>query len=304
MSLKHWPQLTALRGFEAAARLGSFHRAAEELHLTQSAISQQIRGLETYLEQPLFFREGRRVSLTDAGADLLVTTQSMLRQLSAGIRRLDQYRKPNQLIVNTTPAFARHWLVPRLGDFRQHQSLADVWLLTSEEVPDMSAQTIDIAVRDDLDAQLGCSHRQLLQDRLLPVCHPRLLALSATGRPTLHGEREMDWSHWRARGGEDVGQRPNGLNFSEPGQLLDAACQGLGIALASELLAADARAKVHLVPVSAQTVDGPRWSWLVHHDSERDPLVQDFCAWLLEALRATDAAQNPSSVLSREPKVR
>lgn len=100
--LKHWPPLNALRGFEAAARLGSFHQAAAELHLTQSAISQQIRSLENYLEQPLFFRSGRSVSLTDAGQDLYSTAQVMLQQLAVGIRRLDQYRKPNQLIVNTT----------------------------------------------------------------------------------------------------------------------------------------------------------------------------------------------------------
>lgn len=111
--LKHWPPLSALRGFEAAARLGSFHQAAEELHLTQSAISQQIRSLEAFLEQPLFFRTGRSVALTDAGHDLFSTAQVMLQQLAVGIRRLDQYRKPNQLIVNTTPAFARHWLTPR-----------------------------------------------------------------------------------------------------------------------------------------------------------------------------------------------
>lgn len=106
--LKHWPPLNALRGFEAAARLGSFHKAAEALNLTQSAISQQIRSLETYLEQPLFYRSGRSVSLTDAGHDLLSTTQSLLQHLAVGIRRLDQYRKPNQLVVNTSPAFARH----------------------------------------------------------------------------------------------------------------------------------------------------------------------------------------------------
>ena len=68
--LKHWPPLNALRGFEAAARLGSFHKAAEELHLTQSAISQQIRSLESFLEQPLFHRQGRKVALTDAGFDI------------------------------------------------------------------------------------------------------------------------------------------------------------------------------------------------------------------------------------------
>ena len=83
--LKHWPPMNALRGFEAAARLGSFHQAADELHLTQSAISQQIRSLEAFLEQPLFFRSGRSVSLTDAGQDLYSTAQVML-QHHAGVR--------------------------------------------------------------------------------------------------------------------------------------------------------------------------------------------------------------------------
>ena len=282
--LKHWPPLNALRGFEAAARLGSFHKAAEELHLTQSAISQQIRSLESYLEQPLFFRQGRSVALTDAGFDLLSTTQSLLQQLAVGIRRLEQYRKPNQLVVNTTPAFARHWLVPRLADFHQHHPQIDLWLFTSDEVPDMATQTIDIAVRDDLTAQADCSFRVLLEDRLYPACHPDLLMLPADQRTTLHGEREMDWSHWQVQGGADVGQHSQGLNFSDPGLLLDAACQGLGIALTSELLSSEARAQGRLQPLLEQRVRGPRWSWLVHRDSEADPLTQSFCIWLTESL--------------------
>lgn len=284
--LKHWPPLNALRGFEAAARLGSFHRAAEELHLTQSAISQQIRGLEASLQQPLFFRQGRSVTLTDAGIDLLETTQALLRQLASGIRRLDQYRKPHQLIVNASPAFARHWLVPRLGDFRRQHPQADLWLLTSEEAPDMAAQTLDIAVRDDLEAQAHCEYRVLLQDRLYPACHPDVLALPVAERTTLHGEREMDWSQWQVHGGADVGQQREGLNFSEPGQLLDAASQGLGIALVSELLAAPARTRGVLQPLSEMRVRGPRWSWLLHEDSARDPLVVSFCEWLLAELSA------------------
>ncbi|WMJ69687.1 LysR family transcriptional regulator [Stenotrophomonas sp. 24(2023)] len=282
--------MNALRGFEAAARLGSFHRAAEELHLSQSAISQQIRGLEDFLEQPLFFRQGRSVSLTDAGHDLLATTQSLLRQLASGIRRLDQYRKPNQLIVNTTPAFARHWLVPRLGDFRRQHPHADLWLLTSEDPPDMATQTLDIALRDDLQAQAACSHRLLWQDRLYPACHPDVLALPAATRTTLHGEREMDWSQWQVQGGMAVGQQREGLNFSEPGQLLDAALQGLGIALVSELLSAPARARGQLLPLDPGYVQGPRWSWLLHDDSARDPLVRSFCAWVLDQLPSADPA--------------
>ena len=282
--LKHWPPLNALRGFEAAARLGSFHKAAEELHLTQSAISQQIRSLESYLEQPLFFRQGRSVALTDAGFDLLSTTQALLQQLAVGIRRLEQYRKPNQLVVNTTPAFARHWLVPHLADFHQHHPQIDLWLFTSDEVPDMATQTIDVAVRDDLTAQAECSYRVLLEDRLLPVAHPSVLSLPAEQRTTLHGEREMDWNHWQVQGGANVGQHSQGLNFSDPGLLLDAASQGLGIALTSELLSIEARTQGRLLPLVEQRVRGPRWSWLVHRDSEADVLTQSFCSWLSETL--------------------
>ncbi len=166
--LNHWPPLGTLRGFEAAARLGSFHKAAEELHLTQSAISQQIRSLEAYLEQPLFLRSGRSVSLTDAGHDFLSTTQALLQQLAVGVRRLGQYRKPNQLVLNTTPTFARHWLLPRLADFRQRHPEVDLWIFSTDEVPDMASQTIDLAVRDDISSQAECTFKVLHADRGAP----------------------------------------------------------------------------------------------------------------------------------------
>ena len=282
--LKHWPPLNALRGFEAAARLGSFHKAAEELHLTQSAISQQIRSLETFLEQPLFFRNGRSVSLTDAGHDLHATTQSLLQDLSVGIRRLEQYRKPNQLVVNTTPAFARHWLMPRLGDFHRRHPEVDLWLFTTFEAPDMTTQTVDLSIRDDLDPQAECSYQELLGDRLYPACHPDVLEQPAAQRTTLHGEREMDWSRWQVQGGEDVGQRTHGLNFSDPGLLLDAACEGYGIALVSELLAARARDNGLLHPLSEHRVAGAKWVCLTHQDSEKSAMTRSFAQWLKEAL--------------------
>lgn len=278
--LKHWPPLNALRGFEAAARLGSFHKAADELHLTQSAISQQIRSLESFVEQPLFFRSGRSVALTDAGHDLLSTTQTLLQQLAVGIRRLEQYRKPNQLVVNTTPAFARHWLLPRLADFRQHNPQVDLWLFTTDEAPDMATQTIDIAIRDDISAQAECSFRVLHNDRLYPVASPALLQQPSAQRSTLHGEREMDWSHWQVEDGEDLGQQSHGLNFSDPGLLLDAACNGLGIALVSQLLAEPALANGQLQPLVERSIRGPNWAWLIHRDSENSPLTRSFSEWI------------------------
>lgn len=280
MVFKQWPPLNVLRGFEAAARLGSFHQAAQELHLTQSAISQQIRSLEELLGQPLFHRQGRSVTLTDAGQDLLETTQSVLLQLAMGIQRLEQYRKPNQLVLNTSTTLARHWLLPRLGAFHRAHPEVDLWLFTSDEEPDMAEQTIDLALRWELAPQAECRHQLLLADRLLPVAAPAVLALPAAERTTLHGERELDWHHWTLKGGEDLYLQTRGLNFSDPGLLLDAACQGLGIALVSERLSHPARQQGQLLPLSTHRVKGPQWHLLVHQESETMPECRAFCHWL------------------------
>ncbi|WP_429104385.1 LysR family transcriptional regulator [Aeromonas allosaccharophila] len=280
MVFKQWPPLNVLRGFEAAARLGSFHQAAQELHLTQSAISQQIRSLEELLGQPLFHRQGRSVALTDAGQDLLETTQSVLLQLAMGIQRLEQYSKPNQLVLNTSTAIARHWLLPRLGEFHRLHPEIDLWLFTSDEEPDMAEQTIDLALRWDLGPQAECRHQRMLADRLLPVATATVLSRPAEERTALHGERELDWHHWTLRGGEDLHLQTRGLNFSDPGLLLEAASAGLGVALVSELLSRPVRQQGQLLPLSAHRVKGPQWDLLVHQESEGMPECRTFCQWL------------------------
>ncbi|MEH8228073.1 LysR family transcriptional regulator [Aeromonas veronii] len=280
MVFKQWPPLNVLRGFEAAARLGSFHQAAQELHLTQSAISQQIRSLEELLGQPLFHRQGRSVALTDVGQDLLETTQSVLLQLAMGSQRLEQYRKPNQLVLNTSTAIARHWLLPRLGEFHRLHPEIDLWLFTSDEEPDMAEQTVDLALRWDLGPQAECRHQRMLADRLLPVATATVLSRPAEERTTLHGERELDWHHWTLRGGEDLHLQTRGLNFSDPGLLLEAASAGLGVALVSELLSRPARQQGQLLPLSTRRVKGPQWNLLVHQDSEGMPECRAFCHWL------------------------
>lgn len=280
MVFKQWPPLNVLRGFEAAARLGSFHQAAQELHLTQSAISQQIRSLEELLGQPLFHRQGRSVALTDAGQDLLETTQSVLLQLAMGIQRLEQYRKPNQLVLNTSTAIARHWLLPRLGAFHRLHPDIDLWLFTSDEEPDMAEQTIDLALRWDLAPQAGCRHQHMVADRLLPVATATVLSRPAEERTTLHGERALDWHHWTLKGGEDLQLQTRGLNFSDPGLLLEAASAGLGVALVSELLSRPVRQQGQLLPLSAHRVKGPQWDLLVHQESEGMPECRAFCHWL------------------------
>jgi LysR family glycine cleavage system transcriptional activator len=236
--LRHWPPLNALRGFEAAARLGSFHRAAEELHLTQSAISQQIRGLEASLQQPLFFRQAAASPSPMPASTCWKQRRRCCGSWPAASAGLDQYRKPNQLIVNTSPAFARHWLVPRLASFHRLHPDADLWLLTSEEAPDMTTQTLDVAVRDT------STHRRSAS--IACCCRTALSGLPSG--PARHAGARTPHPAWRARDGlEPVAGRAAPMSasaarheFLRARQLLDAACQGLGIALVSELLAARA----------------------------------------------------------------
>lgn len=210
-----------------------------------------------------------------------------------GIRRLGQYQKPNQLVLNTTPAFARHWLLPRLADFRQQHPHVDLWIFSTDEVPDMASQTIDLAVRDDISSQAECSFKVLHTDRLYPACHPSVLAQPAVQRATLHGEREMDWSHWAVEAGIDVGQQDQGLNFSDPGLLMDAACAGLGIALVSQLLSRQARDNGLLQPLVEQTIRGPNWALLTHRDSETN--AQQLIEWLTCNLEAENPAYSKTS---------
>lgn len=279
MVFKQWPPLNVLRGFEAAARLGSFHQAAQELHLTQSAISQQIRSLEELLGQPLFHRQGRSVALTDAGQDLLETTQSVLLQLAMGIQRLEQYRKPNQLVLNTSTAIARHWLLPRLGSFT-----ACIPTSISGCSPAMKSPTWPS--RPSISPCAG----SWPPGRVPPP--------AAAGRPPAAGGgprragATCDRAHHPARGAgaglaplDPQGRRGSaaadpGLNFSDPGLLLDAACQGLGIALVSERLSRPARQQGQLLPLSTHRVKGPQWHLLVHQESETMPECRAFCHWL------------------------
>ncbi|MNT23471.1 Glycine cleavage system transcriptional activator [compost metagenome] len=115
---------------------------------------------------------------------------------------------------------------------------------------------------------------------MLPVAAPAVLAQPAAERTTLHGERELDWHHWTLRGGEDLQLQTRGLNFSDPGLLLEAASAGLGVALVSERLSQPAREQGQLLPLSAFRLKGPQWSLLIHQESEGMPECRAFCHWL------------------------
>jgi DNA-binding transcriptional LysR family regulator len=285
--------LSTLRGFEAAARLGSFAEAAQELHLTHSAISHQIRALERELGQPLFRRVARSVVLTDAGKDFAQTVRRVLRTLEDGVARLSPYRKPRSVILYTSSAFARGYLLPRLAALRDAHPDIDVWLDTTERPVDFEVDEVDILV--SADARAAGPHalaQPLLEDRRLPLAAPSLIAARGgapanaaqlRGWPLLHDESPVTWRTWFERAGVAATDPDGGPAFSDHALGLEAAAAGLGVILGS-MVAADAYLRRGaLVEVSPLAI--PQNSYQISCDSRRigEAHVRIVHDWLIES---------------------
>jgi LysR family transcriptional regulator, glycine cleavage system transcriptional activator len=257
------PPLSTLIGFEAAARLQSFSRAAEELHITQSAISHQVRVLEDHLGQPLFRRIGRRIELVDAGRDFLITAQTALEELRHGVRRLNAYSKPGSVIILMPAALATGWFLPRLGELRTELPWVDPWVHTSDDAHVSQEAEIDIVLGPVPWADAGAQSVLLAHDRLLPLCAPGLAA-SLPDRPDrermdlaplLHDETLNDWQSWFAAVGSARAEFTRGFNFSDTGQMLQAAILGHGVCLATARQADQPLKDGRLVPAGAVGLD-------------------------------------------------
>ena len=257
------PPLSTLIGFEAAARLQSFSRAAEELHITQSAISHQVRVLEDHLGQPLFRRIGRRIELVDAGRDFLITAQAALEELRHGVRRLNAYSKPGSVIIMMPAALATGWFLPRLADLRAALPWVDPWVHTSDEGYGPEEAEIDIVLGPRAWADPGARSVLLADDLLWPLCAPWLAARlpdqpDATrldAAPLLHDETLNDWQLWFAQVGSTTLEFAAGFNFSDTGQMLQAAMLGHGVCLATERQAEHALRQGQLVRAAMQPLD-------------------------------------------------
>lgn len=257
------PPLSTIIGFEAAARLQSFSRAAEELNITQSAISHQVRVLEDHLGQPLFRRIGRRIELVDAGHDFLITAQTALEELRHGVRRLNGYSKPGSVIIMMPAALATGWFLPRLSQLRSQHSWIDPWVHTSDQTHVSEESEIDIVLGPQLWADAGARSVLLGHERLLPLCSA-VLAASLPDLPTrarldmaplLHDESLNDWQSWFSQVGSLRTEFTRGFNFSDTGQMLQAAMMGHGICLATSLEADQPLKDGRLVPASVEALE-------------------------------------------------
>ncbi len=238
------PSLNALRSFEAAARLGSLTRAAVELHVTQSAVSHQVRGLEEELGVLLFERRPRALRLTPAGAALARAAGKAFSVLLDGARRVGAAR-PRPLTVSVLPSFGARWLLPRLARFRAGHPEIELRIRASAELAHFGRDEVDSAVRYGPRVPRGLHAELLLSEDLFPVCAPRLQRrLRSIGDlrrfPLLHDEseaRQGGWREWLVAAGGEGFDWERGTTFSDAHLMLEAAAGGQGVALARSALA-------------------------------------------------------------------
>src|SRR5262245_61187968 len=169
------PPLNALRAFEAAARHGSFTVAADELCVTQGAVSHQVKALEEELGLKLFIREHQRLVLTEAGRLYLETTRDALDRIAAGTERLLQRHSAGTLTVSTSPNFAAKWLVHRLGRFAETHAGIDLRVSASLQHVDFARDDVDFAIRHGIGQWPGLHVVRLCVEQLFPVCSPALM---------------------------------------------------------------------------------------------------------------------------------
>jgi len=298
------PPLNALRAFEAAARHLNFSRAADELSVTPGAVSQQIQNLEDYVGAALFKRTPKGLLLTDAAQTALPALREAFDRLAEAASLLTAAVDGRRLTLTAAPSFAAKWLVPRLGKFEQAQPQVDVWLSAGMEVVDFAAGEVDLAIRYGSGRYPGLEVTRLLNETVVPVASPELLADNPLESPEdlarhilLHdGSPDADdscpdWAMWLAARSIRGVDGARGPRFNQSSLVIEAAANGRGIALAKRTLAqADLDAGRLVIPFDiATSVD---FAYYVVHPKAKGrlPQVKAFVTWLKDEAAAHEAA--------------
>ena len=257
----HLPPLSALRAFEATARLKSFSRAADELSVTPAAISHQIRALEEDLGVKLFHRQNRAIELTASARVLLPGLSDAFAEIQASVRRLRSHNDTGTLTVTASPSIAAKWLVLRLHRFQARYPDIDVRISTSDEIVDLTRGDFDLAIRYGTGRYPGLDVELLLKNEVFPACSPRLLEAGPPLRTPadlrhhqLIHDQAVDrdplaptWAMWLKAAGISGVSPASGLTFSTGYMALDAAIAGHGVVLAYSTIAAADLAASRLV---------------------------------------------------------
>jgi LysR family glycine cleavage system transcriptional activator len=291
------PPLNALRSFDAAARHQSFTRAADELCVTQGAVSHQVKALEAELGLKLFNRERQGLMITEAGRDYLAIVQDAFDRLALGTDRLLERQRSGVITVSTSPDFAAKWLVGRLGRFAETYPEIELKVSATMHHVDFAREDVDLAIRHGSGNWLGLDAVNLCAEELFAVCSPALLH-SRNGIhkpedlrqfPLLHLNDRRDWSRWLVAAGGSSGGMLQGPIFNHASMLIDAAIDGQGVALARTALAAMDLLNGRLVRPFHTALRLSNTYWIVCPKATRAlPKIVAFRDWLM-AEAAADA---------------
>jgi LysR family glycine cleavage system transcriptional activator len=283
------PSLTALRSFECAARHGSFTFAAEELHLTQSAVSRQVRELELTVGTPLFHRIGRRVVLTEAGRSLAAELSVELENIKHILLRAVAVGSVGaSLRVATLPAFASRWLIPRLPDFDRRHPGVEVNLCTRLEPFDLARERFDLAIHYGAEDWPGSRLEKLCEETVVAVASPGLLERLRPGTAgdlanasLLHLEsRPRAWPDWFRLSEIDTPPLLPGRRFDHYGMLIAAIDAGLGVGLVPDYLIDKELESGTLVRVPGPAMRSTDAYYLAYPLGADNPNARLFGAWL------------------------
>ncbi len=281
--------LNALRMFDAAARHLSLTRAAQELHVTQAAVSQHIRNLEERLGKPLFRRLPRGLALTDEGQALWPVVAQSFERIEQSLQQVAEPRPREILTVGVVGTFAIGWLIPRLNQFQQLHPYIDLRLLTNNNRVDLAGEGLDAAVRFGDGAWHGTHAQMLLRAPLSPMCTPMLAQqlrepADLARQTLLRSYRPQEWEGWFA----DLDQAAplaRGAMFDSSLTLAEAAAQGAGVALLPARMFEHMLQQRRLVRPFAHEVDTGAY-WLTYLKSRQaSPALQTFRQWLMTQLQ-------------------
>ncbi len=284
------PPLNALKAFEAAARHESFTRAAEELCVTQGAVSHQVKALEVELAVKLFNRERQRLIITEAGRDYLTVVRDALDRIAIGTERLLQRQSAGVLTISTSPDFAAKWLVHRLGHFAEAHSGIDLRVSATLHHVDFAREEVDLAVRHGDGNWPGLETVRLSAEQLFAVCSPKLLSgRRRLGRPAdilkfplIHLDSRADWTNWLQGTGITDAEVIHGPVLNRASMVIDAAINGQGVALARTTLAAWDIINGRLVRPFPESIPVSRTYWIVCPKATAAlPKIMTFRDWLL-----------------------
>ena len=293
--VRRLPPLNALRAYEAAARHLSFTKAAQELNVTQAAISHQVKALEERLGVTLFRRMNRALLLTDEGQSYLPAVREAFDMIDAATARLLAHERTGALVVSCMPSFGAAWLVRRLGHFRAAHPDIDVRLDPSVPLVDFGREDVDIAIRYGSGDWPGLAVDRLMTEDVVPVCSPEVLAGEhpldtpddLRHHTLLHDEGQADWRNWLLAAGVEGVDPSRGVTYTDSSMVVQAAVAGQGVALARSALAADDLAAGRLVRAFDIRLPVEYAYYVVYPEAYAErPKVMAFRDWLLaEAAR-------------------